>query len=133
MAKILVEKWFYIYGIPTRIHRDQGQCFDNQILTHLYALYGIEQSTTMSYNPCANAQCKWFKHTMIGLLTSLSKEQKDNWPLHLPSSVFAYNVMLHSTTGYQPYELMFGCKTPTICDAWLRLADYDKKLFAEQV
>ena len=64
---------------------------------------------------------------MIGLLTSLSKEQKDNWPLHLPSWVFAYNAMLHSTTGYQPYELRFGCKAPTICNAWLRLADYDDK------
>ena len=30
-------------------------------------------------------------------------------------------------TGYQPYELMFGHKVPTICDAWLRLADYDDK------
>ena len=30
-----------------------------------------------------------------------------------------------STTGYQPYELMFGCKAPTICDVWHRLADYN--------
>ena len=62
---------------------------------------------------------------MMGLLTSLSKEQKDNWPLHLPSLVFAYNAMPHSTAGYQPYELMFGCKAPTICDVWLQLADYN--------
>ena len=34
--------------------------------------------------------------------------------------------MPHSSTGYQPYELVFGCKAPTICDAWLRLADYDE-------
>ena len=94
-------------------------------MKHLYALYGIEQSKTMPYNPCGNAQCERFNHTMIGLLTSLSKEQKDNWPLHLPSLVFAYNAMPHSTTGYQPYELMFGCKVPTICDVWLILADYD--------
>ena len=47
--------------------------------------------------------------------------------MHLPSLVFAYNAMLHSTTGYQPYELMFGHKAPTICDAWLRLKDYDDK------
>ena len=33
--------------------------------------------------------------------------------------------MPHSTMGYQPYELMFGCKAPTICDEWLRLADYN--------
>ena len=81
----------------------------------------------MTYNPHGNAQCEQFNHTMIGLLTSLPKEQKDNWPLHLPSLVFAYNAMLHSTTGYQPYELMFGHKAPTICDVWLRLADYDDK------
>ena len=127
IAKILVDKWFYVYGIPARIHSDQGRSFDNQIMQHLYALYSVEQSTTMPYNLCGNAQCKWFNHTMIGLLTSLSKEQKDNWPLHLPSLVFAYNAMPHSTTGYQPYELMFGCKAPTICNAWLRLAEYDDK------
>ena len=88
---------------------------------------GVEQSTTMPYNPHGNAQCEWFNRMMIGLLTSLSKEQKDNWPLHLPSLVFAYNAMPHSTTGYQPYELMFGHKTPTICNVWLRLAEYDDK------
>ena len=42
MAKILVEKWFYTYGIPAQIHSNQGQHFHNQITTHLYALYGIE-------------------------------------------------------------------------------------------
>ena len=125
IAKILVDKWFYIYGIPTQIHNNQARYLDNQFMKHLYALYGIEQSTTTPYNPCGNAQCEWFNHTMMGLLTSLSKEQKDNWPLHLPSLVFVYNAMPHRTTGYQPYELMFGHKAPTICNVWLRLADYD--------
>ena len=124
MAEILVDKWFYVYGIPIWIHGDQGWCFDNQIMKHLYAMYGIEQSTTMPYNPHGNAQCEQFNHTMMGLFTSLLKEQKDNWPLHLLSLVFAYNATPHSTTGYQPYELMFGCKAPTICNARLRLADY---------
>ena len=39
--------------------------------------------------------------------------------------MFAYNAMPHSVTGYQPYELMFGCKAPTVSDAWLRLAQYN--------
>ena len=33
--------------------------------------------------------------------------------------------MPHDTTGYQPYELMFGHKAPTICDAWLGLGNYN--------
>ena len=58
-------------------------------------------------------------------LKSLSKEQKGNWPLHLPSLIFAYTAVLHSMTGYQPYDLMFVHKAPAICDAWLGLANYD--------
>ena len=91
----------------------------------MYAIYGVEQSTTMSYNRCGTATCERFNHTMMALLKSLSKEQKYKWPLHLPSIILAYNAMPHGTNGYQPYELMFGCKTPTICDVWLRLADYN--------
>ena len=112
------------YGIPTLLHRNKGWSSDNEIMTHLYAMYGIEKSTTMPYNPCGNAPTERLNHTLIGLLKSLPKEQKSNWPLHLPPLVFAYNAMPNDTTGYQPYELMSGCKTPTIWNAWLGPADY---------
>ena len=46
VAKILVDKWFYTYGIPARIHSDKGRSFDNEIMSHLYDMYGVEQSTT---------------------------------------------------------------------------------------
>ena len=88
-------------------------------------MYGIEQLTTMQYSPCGNATTERLNHTLIGMLKSLPKEQKSNWPLHLPSLLFAYNAMPHDTTGYQPYELMFGYKAPTICYAWLGLVYYN--------
>ena len=125
VAKILVDKLFYTYGIPACIHSDKGCSFDNEIMSHLYAMYGVEQSTTMPYNPCGNAPMERLNCTLIGLLKSLPKEQKSNWPLHLPSLVFAYNAMPHDTTGYQPYELMFGCKAPTMCNSWLGLGNYN--------
>ena len=125
VAKILVDKWFYTYGIPAHIHSDTGCSFDNEIMSHLYAMYGVDQSTTMPYNPHGNAPMERLNCTLIGLLKSLPKEQKSNWPLHLSSLVFAYNAMPHDTTGYQLYELMFGHKAPTMCDSWLRLANYN--------
>ena len=79
----------------------------------------------MPHNLCGNAPTERLNHTLIGLVKSLSKEQKCNWPLYLPMLLFAYNAMLHDTTGHQPYELMFGPKAPTICDAWLGLANYN--------
>ena len=64
---------------------------------------------------------------MFGLLRTLSKEQKADWPVYLPSLVFACNATPHSTTGFQPYQLMFGRKAPAPCDNWLGLGKYDNQ------
>ena len=79
----------------------------------------------MPYNPHGKATYERLNNTLIDLLKSIPKDQKSSWPLHLPSLVFAYNAMPHNTTGYRPYELMFWCKAPTICNAWLRLTNYN--------
>ena len=41
VAKSLVDRWFYTYGIPYRIHRDQGKSFDNKcyIIFFLYIFH----------------------------------------------------------------------------------------------
>ena len=62
---------------------------------------------------------------MFRLLRTLTKDQKANWPVHLPSLVFAYNTTPHSTMGFQPYQLMFSHKAPVPCDNWLGLGNYD--------
>ena len=124
VAKLLVDKWFSVYSIPYRIHSDQGRSFDNEIIAHLCKMYGIRQSTTMPYNLHGNSQCKHFNRTLFRLMQSLDWEQKPNWPVYLPLLVFAYNATPHSTTGLQPYELMFGCKAPMPCDNWLGLRHY---------
>ena len=124
VAKLLVDKWFSVYGIPSRIHSDQGRSFDNEIIAHLCHMYGVRQSTTTPYNPCGNSQCEHFNRTLFGLMWSLDQEQKPNWPIYLPSLVYAYNATPHSTTGLQPYELMFGHRAPMLCDNWLGLGHY---------
>ena len=125
VAKILVNKWFYIYEILACIHSDKGQSFENAIISQLYLMYNIKQSMTTLYNPHGNSICERFNHTLLGLSQSLPKEGKRCWPLQVPSLVFAYNATPHSITGYQTYELMFGHKAPAICDVWLGLAQYN--------
>ena len=125
VAKALVKPWFHVYGIPSCIHSDQGKSFDNKIVDALCKMYGVERTMTSPYNPRGNSQCERFNRTMFGLLKTLTKEQKGNWPAHLPTLTFAYNATQHSTTGYQPYELMFGQKAPAPCDNWLGLRQYN--------
>ena len=119
VAKILVEKWFHVYGVPSRIYSNQGRCFDSNIIKVLCKIYGVEQSFTSPYNPPGNAFCERFNRTLFGLLKTLKVEEKANWPSHLPTFVFAYNATPHASTGYQLYQLMFGCHAPAPCDNWL--------------
>ena len=51
VAKALVECWFHVYGIPSRIHSDQGKSFDNKIVDALCKMYGVERTMTSPYNP----------------------------------------------------------------------------------
>ena len=125
VAKVLVEKWFHVYSVPSRIHSDQGRCFDSNIIKALCKMYGIEQSFTSPYNPHSNAFCEHFNRMLFGLLKTLKVEEKADWPLHLPALVFAYNATPHASTGYQPYQLMFGHRALAPCDNWLGLHDYN--------
>ena len=125
VAKILIENWFHVYGVPSRIHSDQGRCFDSNIIKALCKMYGVEQSFTSLYNLHGNAFCKRFNRTLFGLLKTLKSEEKADWPSHLPALVFAYNATPHVSTGYQPYQLMFGRCAPAPCDNWLGLRAYN--------
>ena len=124
VTKVLVEKWFHVYGILSHIHSNQGHCFDSNVVETLCKMYGVEQTFTSPYNPCGNAFCERFNHTLFGMLKTLKAEGKADWPAHLPALVFAYNTTSH-VSSYQPYQLMFGCQAPAPCDNWLGLRAYD--------
>ena len=125
VAKIHVKKWFHVYGVPSRIHSDQGRCFDSNIIKALCKMYGVEQSFTSPYNLHSNAFCKRFNRTLFGLLKTLKSEEKADWPSHLPALVFAYNARPHASTSYQPYQLMFGHRALAPCDNSLGLRAYN--------
>ena len=56
---------------------------------------------------------------------TLPKDQIPNWQAHLGTLVSVYNAKLDSTTGYQWYQLMFGCNAQTPCDNKLGLSQYN--------
>ena len=83
VAKALVDKWFIPYGVPARLHSDKGKSFENEIITHLCKIYGIQKSTTTPYNPRGNGICERFNRTLHGLLKTLNAEEKHHWPKHI--------------------------------------------------
>lgn len=107
-ARVIVREWFQKFGIPCRIHSDQGRNFESEIVRELCNYYGVKKSRTTPYHPQGNSQCERFNRTMHNLLRTLPLEKKKKWPEFLPEVIFIYNVTPHTTTGFAPYQLLFG-------------------------
>ncbi|XP_031749277.1 uncharacterized protein LOC116407661 [Xenopus tropicalis] len=108
VAKVLWEKFFIHYGLPSRLHSDQGRDFESRLIKELLQLLHIEKSRTTPYHPQGDALPERFNRTLLDMLGTLPVEDKKSWSKHVEAMVHAYNSTRHDSTGFSPYFLMFG-------------------------
>ncbi|KAI4883695.1 hypothetical protein NFI96_009130 [Prochilodus magdalenae] len=108
VAKVLCEKFFVHYGLPARIHSDQGRDFESRLIKELLSMLGIKKSRTSPYHPQGDPQPERFNRTLLSMLGTLDPSQKSKWSQHISQLVHAYNCTRNDATAWSPYFLMFG-------------------------
>ena len=107
-AQAFFEHFVVHYGIPARIHSDQGGAFESHLIKELCSLLQIKKSRTTPYHPEGNPVTERFNRSLLDLLGTLPNQNKADWKSYVAPLVHAYNATPHTATGYSPYFLMFG-------------------------
>ena len=106
-AKALWDHLIAPYGFPSRLHSDQGRDFESHTIKELCSVIGAEKVRTTPYHPQGNP-VERFNRTLLSMLGTLEEKDKHHWRDYVKPLVHAYNCTRNDTTGYSPYELMFG-------------------------
>ena len=126
-AKTTADALFYNfivhYGLPLRLHSDQGANFESKIIHELCQMSGISKSRTTPYHPSGNGLTERMNRTLLDMLGTLDPSQKQDWKSEVAPLVHAYNCTRHETTGHAPYLLMFGRMPRLAIDAVLGLTN----------
>ena len=107
-AKVLVRNWICRFGVPDSIHSDQGRNFESKTFSRIYQLLSINKMRTSAYHPEGNGQVEKLHKSLRSMLKARVEDNPATWDEHLDFCVMAYRSSVHSSTGHNPFEVMFG-------------------------
>jgi transposase InsO family protein len=109
VARMLDDQVFSYFGVPERIHSDQGAQFESNLMQELCALWGTDKSHTTPYHPEGNGVVERGNRDLGDSLRSLLLEaDEQEWDLLLPQIMRSIRASPHHTTGETANYMMFG-------------------------
>ena len=107
IADALIQ-YFSKVGILDEIVSDQGSNFMSKLMAQLYEPLGINKIKTSIYHLQANGLVERFNGTLKAMLKKFVGEHVQTWDRYLPYLLFAYREIPCESTGYSPFELLYG-------------------------
>ncbi|KAJ8050432.1 hypothetical protein HOLleu_03637 [Holothuria leucospilota] len=107
VAEALIEVFSRV-GLPAEILSDRGAQFTSGLMHEVNRLLSIRQLLTTPYHPACNGLVERFNATLKQMLKKLCIERPKDWDRYLAPLLFAYPEAPQSSTGFSPFELLFG-------------------------
>lgn len=95
-------------GVAREIVTDQGTNFVSELLKQVYQLLGIKGIRTTPYHPQTDGLVERFNQTLKKMLRKFTSQTGADWDQWLPYLLFAYREVPQASTGFAPFELLYG-------------------------
>jgi hypothetical protein len=107
-ANFLYESIICRHGVPSKIISDHGTAFIGNVVRLLKEETGFRHNLAAVYHPQSNGLTEKFNGTLCDALKKCVNSSTAEWDDLIPSVLFAYRTLKHSTTKYNPFYLMHG-------------------------
>ena len=97
-------------GIPKVILSDNGRQLISDSMKETFKLLGIEQKLSAPLHPQSHGLVERCNQTIQKTLVKLAEENPSEWDTLLTPTLFALRQMPNASTGFPPFELMYGRK-----------------------
>ncbi|NQZ62984.1 reverse transcriptase domain-containing protein [Crocosphaera sp.] len=110
-------------GLPLVLLSDGGSQFTSEQMEEILRTLGIEHAVSTPYHPQSNGLCERANATIKAMIKKLSFDNPTAWDRLLQCALFAYREVPQETTGFAPFELVYGSiprgPLTLIRDTWL--------------
>ena len=117
-------KIFSRIGFPSILLSDGGSQFVAELMENVLKILGIKHSVSTAYHPQTNGLCERANGTIKSLICKVAHDNPGNWDRLLPCVLFAYRESPQETTGFAPFELVYGSvprgPMTLVRDLWLQ-------------
>ena len=97
-------------GFPETLTSDNGTNFTSRLFEDFLELLRCRHIRTSVYHAQSNGICERYNGTLKRCLRKLTQDFPRQWDRYLPAALFSYRDTQHETTGYSPFELIYGHK-----------------------
>jgi hypothetical protein len=110
IAELFFKEVVRLHGIPRTIVSDRDTKFLSYFWKTLWGKLGTRLLFSTTCHPQTDGQTEVVNRTLSMLLRAILKKNLKLWEKSLPHVKFAYNRVVHSTTKFCPFEIVYGFK-----------------------
>lgn len=107
IVRALKDDVFCVFGVPEKIHSDNGKQFGCREYQELMNEFGVSISKTAVYSPQSN-QSERVNRSIVSAIRSYLLDKHTLWDKYLPEIGCALRNSFHETIQYSPHYLLFG-------------------------
>ena len=106
VAEALLE-YFSRVGLPNEILTDRGSNFTSDLMDKLYQMLGIRGIRSLAYHPQTDGMVESYIATLKSCLRKYVDKFPQEWNKSIPFVLFACRSVIHQSTGFSPFEIIF--------------------------